>query len=520
MSTNLEAEVVRNRSRFTRRVVWYIVLILLSILFLVFLYFCLVPSRLIISPETTLITKLNANGKPDYVGAFLLEHNGQLTNPDDNGLRMVIEKFGPHVLEDATHIENYVWEDLPKDKTYKGAWYRKEWIPFCNAMSIDPTKKPVEYKSIREKLEEIENSKYNNHRYLAQLTDEPWRAEDHPEAAKFVEESAEALAVYAAAAKKPQWICYRKQSDSLANIHLIDLAFTHGACRDFLIRANERISRNDIAGAFDDAVSILRIGRHVQKGSVTIERSSGIRDEMYGINVIQSILTHCNPNAEQIRQFINELEKLPKPIHIPDKTMLFEEMMILDSLFNTRNNDLYNSLVFNSRSPYETSIFYLLTKLPIDYNIATKRIRTNFKQFEELSKENDTKKRMQFYFKFDDDIKHLHEIILNPSEELIRVPLITNRSILLADCMFYYCFAAHFRYELFNEARMEVQRDLLRVSLALELYQRENGHYPDKLESIAPKYIDAIPEDPFTSKELTYKKIDNGYILYSFGQNK
>ncbi|MDR1925440.1 MAG: hypothetical protein LBQ66_13800, partial [Planctomycetaceae bacterium] len=43
---------------------------------------------------------------------------------------------------------------------------------------------------------------------------------------------------------------------------------------------------------------------------------------------------------------------------------------------------------------------------------------------------------------------------------------------------------------------------------------------PDKLESIAPKYIDVIPEDPFTSKELTYKKIDNGYILYSFGKNK
>ncbi|MDR1925439.1 MAG: hypothetical protein LBQ66_13795 [Planctomycetaceae bacterium] len=519
MSTNLEAEVTRNRSWFARRRVWYVLLVLF-VLFLLFLYFCLLPSRLIISPETTLITKLDNNGKLDYEGTFKREHNRQLTliNPDDNGSRMVMAKFGPRVIERSYWLKSCTWEDLPKDRTYMGEWYRTRWIPFCNAMSIDPTKKPVEYRPIWLKLSEAEGAKNKKYPYQSELSRKPWRAEDYPEVAKFVAEAEDALAVYSAAAQKPQWVCYWEASGGTAYAFLSDDTYTSWACQDFVIRAHERISRNDVAGAFDDAVSILRIARHVQNSSTLMERSFGINNEMSGIDVIQSILTYCNPSTEQIRQFMSELEKIPKPVNISDKILLWEEMRLLDVLFNSNNDNF--SLSFASYPLYLKSLFVLLTTLPVDYNIASKRIQANFKRFEELSKENDIKKRTQFYYKFDADIKHLETIIYSPAELLIRETLIAHRSTLLADCMFYFHFADQFRFDLFDEARMDMQRDLLRVSFALELYQRENGHYPDKLELIAPKYIDVIPEDPFTSKELTYKKIDNGYILYSFGQNK
>ncbi|MDR1925438.1 MAG: hypothetical protein LBQ66_13790 [Planctomycetaceae bacterium] len=517
MSTNLEAKVTRNRSWFAKRRVWCVLLVLF-VLFLVFLYFGLLPSRLIISPETTLITKLKPDGKPDYVGTFMLEHNGQLTNPDDNGLRMVVEKFGPYVLARSSVMKGCTWEDLPADSTDAGKWYRKEWIPLCNAMSIDPTKKPIEYKPIRAKLRETEKAKYKEDTFQTELTTNPWRAEDYPDIVKFVEEAEEALAVYSIAAKKTQWVCYRSVDNSLIGILSPDVQSVRDVCNDFAIRANERISRNDISGAFDDAVSMMRIGRHLENASNAVERLIGFSVEELGINVIQSILTHCNPNAEQIRQFISELEKLKKYNKSLDNIIKLDKMMFLEILFacHRMKGDNFSYI---ANDEFSALMWRLSVILPVDYNVASKRLQAHFIPLEKVNKEHNQRKRIDIIHQAEVDLSKLAHRLRQPQEAFVRMPAIWHRSTLLADYVCAWLMPAY-RSFFYVETRLEVRRDLLRVSLALELYQRENGHYPDKLESIAPKYIDAIPEDQFTSKELTYKKIDNGYILYSFGQNK
>ncbi|MDR1923463.1 MAG: hypothetical protein LBQ66_03720 [Planctomycetaceae bacterium] len=527
MSTNLESKmtlektenvnVERERSWFSRRKI----LITMTVLLLVSLYFCLVPSRLVVSPETTLTTLLKPNGKPDYVGTFRQEHNGQLTNPDDNGLRMVIEKFGPYVLEMSPLMRNSVWEDLPKDTTGMGNWYREKWIPLCDAMSIDPAKKPVEYKPISVKIDETKKEEYVKRTFLTSLMTKSWRAEDYPDIAEFVRENEGALAVYAAAAKKPQWICYRYETNNITETLLPDVQSTRSACRDFAIRANERISRNDIAGAFDDALSIIRIGRHLTKGESLVERLAGFSGELIGIDVIQSILTYGNPNAEQIHQFIKELDNLPKADHSLDKIIRFEKMAVLELLFNLRNefrdnkDDWQNMINSDSRAQMLT----WLSILPIDYNIASKRIQSCYINMEKANKETDYRKRKQICASLDHAVEKAGGAITKPQEVLFRLPLIQLRSTLVADYISLLMFPSFGAFAN-AEARLETLKDLLRISFALELYQRENGQYPDKLEVLAPKYISAIPNDIFTSNELTYKKNDNGYILYSFGQNE
>jgi hypothetical protein len=499
---------------------------MLSVFLAVSLYFCLVPSCLILSPETTLITQLDAEGKPDYAGTFRQENNKKLINPEDNGLRMVIEKFGPYVLEQTRLMQDSVWEDLPEDTTEKGKWYREKWMPLCKAMSIDHTKKPTEYKSIESKINATKKEEYQKTGFLSSLLNKSWRADDYPDIAKFVSEADEALSVYAVAVKKPQWVCYRPVDKGLMAVLLTDVHASRSLCADFAIRANERISRNDIVGAFDDVLSIFRIARHLTNDdSMIVARFTGFAIEATGVNAAQSILTYGKPNAEQIRQFMNEFNKIPKYNKSIDNITRFEKMMLLEILFSIKrfaalydDDDDWGSTRF-SDSYLAALVFRSLPALPIDYNIAAKRLLSNLESLDKVNKESDFDKRMQIDKQMDLDFFKLEESLKKPLLVLPRVPLIRQRSALLADYLT--CLLAPALGSFYTaEARMETQEDMLRVSFALELYQRENGQYPDKLEAIVPKYIDVIPQDKFAAKELTYKKNDNGYILYSFGRNK
>jgi hypothetical protein len=58
------------------------------------------------------------------------------------------------------------------------------------------------------------------------------------------------------------------------------------------------------------------------------------------------------------------------------------------------------------------------------------------------------------------------------------------------------------------------------VMCALELYRRAHGAYPADLATLAPSYLPALPEDPFSGDPLVYRVETEGYTLYSVGPNK
>ena len=67
-------------------------------------------------------------------------------------------------------------------------------------------------------------------------------------------------------------------------------------------------------------------------------------------------------------------------------------------------------------------------------------------------------------------------------------------------------------------ARSQSTLDCLVVSCAIERYRLANGHYPDALSSLVPKWISAVPNDVIDGQPLRYQKsAGGGYILYSIG---
>lgn len=75
----------------------------------------------------------------------------------------------------------------------------------------------------------------------------------------------------------------------------------------------------------------------------------------------------------------------------------------------------------------------------------------------------------------------------------------------------------------FDKARIkptdnEAQDALLATTLALQAYHQTQGSYPISLAALAPKYLAAVPADPFAaSGPLHYRRTKSSYILYSVG---
>jgi hypothetical protein len=56
------------------------------------------------------------------------------------------------------------------------------------------------------------------------------------------------------------------------------------------------------------------------------------------------------------------------------------------------------------------------------------------------------------------------------------------------------------------------------IACALERYRLTNGHFPEALEALAPRFISPLPTDVVTSEPYKYRLMDGGrFVLYSVG---
>ena len=57
------------------------------------------------------------------------------------------------------------------------------------------------------------------------------------------------------------------------------------------------------------------------------------------------------------------------------------------------------------------------------------------------------------------------------------------------------------------------------AALSVERYRLADGALPNSLDALVPKFLDAVPTDPFDGQPLRYKKLAKGYVVYSVGED-
>jgi hypothetical protein len=67
--------------------------------------------------------------------------------------------------------------------------------------------------------------------------------------------------------------------------------------------------------------------------------------------------------------------------------------------------------------------------------------------------------------------------------------------------------------------RQQTDEQLLLADLAIRLYHRDYCRWPASLDDLAPDYLRTVPTDPHVGAPLIYRPSDDGFILYSVGQD-
>ncbi len=65
------------------------------------------------------------------------------------------------------------------------------------------------------------------------------------------------------------------------------------------------------------------------------------------------------------------------------------------------------------------------------------------------------------------------------------------------------------------EFRVRAHLDLARAALAIERYRLAVDNVPENLAELVPRYLDAVPLDPFDGRPIRYRRTQPGYLLYS-----
>jgi hypothetical protein len=69
------------------------------------------------------------------------------------------------------------------------------------------------------------------------------------------------------------------------------------------------------------------------------------------------------------------------------------------------------------------------------------------------------------------------------------------------------------------EACAVARLQLSRLGFALAAYHADHGAFPESLGALVPENLSAAPLDPYTDLPFVYERNDDGYRLYSVGEN-
>ena len=536
---------------YTRRRYWSLAILA------VLVYFCLIPSPLRVSPQTTGFTEpLLPNGDVDYFGVYERMYIDKLSPPEDNGQRLLIAALGPRILEQAAIANNVPWEQMPTHE-YSKNWFEKQWVPLCEHMFIDPYIKPKfldnrdYYRFMRTEWEaknpeDILRNKeaYNDvqskqdEELRRRLIAAPWTAEEHPNVARWLEERSPVLDLFGEAVRKPNFVCWRLNPGNLYAILLPDVQANRNFGRELSVRVTERLGRGDVDGAWYDVMSMLYLSRkHYIHDPIIVTNLVGIAIEEMGRKSAELILRQNNLTPEQLERFAQDLDSLPRKSVLSfdlEHTFVYSGLQILQN-----DMDIFVALVGGNQKPSFTNLetFFLwlfgggtagesllpryITLLPFDRNIAGKRMTDFFQTAQQKSGTlawNINSTVVKQYLKNMEELALEKKLQLESSLNLLRVPLIRTRSELIADSVIS-LFLPAMQAAQHALDRANTHFELLRLAVALERYKADNEKYPQALDELVPKYLIEVPLEPFTGRQsFVYKPApdaDTAFLIHS-----
>lgn len=222
----------------------------------------------------------------------------------------------------------------------------------------------------------------------------------------------------------------------------------------------------------------LRLGRSLSREPSFFSFLMGHSIASMGIESVGRLLEDCSLSDQQIAVLHTELLQVRNGLRL-DRGLIGERCCLLDNLIMSQ------SMGFGTAPARWSGL--------MDTNVL--RAIEFYDQLEAVAK-MDPEKRLKEYQKIQEESKQLSVLFF-----ITRMLVPAVNSIAMIDL------------------RRIAQMDCAITALEVERYRLAEGRLPETLEALVPKFIEAVPIDPFDGKPLRYKRLEKGYTIYSIGED-
>ena len=465
------------------------------------------PPKITISKETTFFTEpLRPDGFVDYLEAVNRLFGKDVT-PENNACVLLYQAMGPS----------------PEGKRQPDAFFRRmgiEPLPDEGTYLRDLNKWVREQPGAPKDIQAV---------YEMQLKtwDRPWTKAEFPLIAAWLQDNEIPLRTVAAATERLKYFSPLVGSDAepdgaLIAVLLPGVQKSREFSRLLLSRAMWELAEGSQVDAWRDLMTMHRLGRLVGQGPTLIEYLVGVAIESMAINGELRFLSETKPSAKMLAMYRKQLDRLPARAAVADKLDAGERSMFLDCAQRMARGKMALTEIADGQGDDGGSLIEKLAQgvvmQSVDWDVALRSANKWYDRLVETARKPDYCVRSAEMKQFNDDIKKLVERNRGP---MVLLSLLGGKAAIsqaMSDVLISLLLPA-VQQVVVAEGRCIQRMRNLEVAFAIAVWRAEHDAYPESLDQLAPKQIAEVPNDLFTGQPLKYRRTDDGYLLYSVGDN-
>ncbi|HEX3602083.1 MAG TPA: hypothetical protein VHU84_18155, partial [Lacipirellulaceae bacterium] len=461
---------------------------------------------IVVSRRTTYITSpLRADGLPDYE-KYVRETFRRDIAPNDNAAALLWRALGPGNLTPEQ------FRALTRE------------LGLNEIPSADSTLQPLKEDDLVDRMLELfpsveaGSAPLETHKLLSQVQKHPWVGGQLPPISAWVDANAAPLDLVVEASHRERF--YSPSLTPLANPkdRLIGMTLPHRlgareAARALAIRAMRRVGDKHLAEAWQDILAQHRLAQLVAQGPTVVEQDAAWVISNTACRETIALLSSEQLTKDLAQQIQHDLASLAPFANVADRTDQFERLLELDAVVNN-DFELFAALQPDGKPPHLRA-----NRGSIDRNLILEQLNTKYDAavaamrlptFEARKAAFDQLLAQSPPVPTDDNIETSQMVAAflsrNARSEMlgsfVTSSVLPSASVTSA-----------------AEDRTNTYLTLTKLAAALAVFQTEHGNYPEKLEERAPAVLDKLPVDLYHGKPYLYKRTNDGYLLYTAGEN-
>lgn len=463
-----------------------------------------------VSKETTYVTEPKTEaGFVDLIAAINLEMSKDVA-PEENAASIYFPVLGPK--PDGTQLSDQFYAELGVPVPEEGGEYFITYGDYLKSLGVDRTAD-----NFHDLLEQ--QSRAQQH---------PWNPQESVEVAGWLQANEEQLATVIKGAQLPKYYCpinadknEETVSQGIIAVLLPHIQITRDVARALSCRALMQSAERTDAERWQDIVTLFRLGRHIGQGPFLIDGLVGIAIESIAQQTALIFIEISQPNAVLVAQYQQDLANLPARKPMAETLNLSERLMFVDIVATIAAGEgedfldiedgltQLNGLIHKSHLEIDWDLVLRNANGWYDRMVAAMQLKTHSERLAEFKEIDAELGKAANQFRKPNLWKTFGFALLD----------VETRSKMVGDILTSLLLPASKQVSK-AETRIAQKHDNLRMALALQAYHSEHASYPESLKKLQPKYLNEIPADHLNEKPLTYMKKENGYLLYSVGDNQ